>query len=294
MIPALAIAAIAAVLFPVFSMLAKASCNLYNGTALNMTLFPALVGVAASLVCRKREPAASAAFAAGMAMVLVSAADLAWQGIFAPAADLPRMADRLEAHSARAIVSLFMGLGAGAVAALPAALAKRRAPARRGHTLVIAVAGLLLGLWACYGLAKFAQSSAPPQASEGSVQHSIDKLRNGTTAQMEQARLALIPKGSEAVQPLIECLDAPRGSTRHYAAKILGDIGDTRALEPLMALLRRSLAENRGNGPTSDQDALLAADVPNAIATAVEQITGNSFDGDPEKCLDWWTDRNRK
>lgn len=51
------------------------------------------------------------------------------------------------------------------------------------------------------------------------------------------AQQALIDIGYDAVEPLIEALDHKNENTRGTAARLLGIIGDTRAVEPLIAAL---------------------------------------------------------
>jgi HEAT repeat protein len=55
----------------------------------------------------------------------------------------------------------------------------------------------------------------------------------------ESAEIALVNFGREAVQDLTEALKDPRWTTRFRAARLLGEIGDARALDPLNAILAR-------------------------------------------------------
>ena len=53
----------------------------------------------------------------------------------------------------------------------------------------------------------------------------------------ERAENALLNFGSGAVLPLIAALESPHWITRRRAARLLGEIGDPRAVEPLKRIL---------------------------------------------------------
>jgi HEAT repeat protein len=61
----------------------------------------------------------------------------------------------------------------------------------------------------------------------------------------ESAETALLNFGRDAVEPLIEALGSPSWTTRFRAARLLGEIGDPRAVSPLKAILARR-GERRG------------------------------------------------
>lgn len=69
----------------------------------------------------------------------------------------------------------------------------------------------------------------------------IDKLINDLSSYNEttgnNAENKLIKIGKPAVEPLIEVLKNKNNPARGYAAKILGQIGDRRAIEPLVDCL---------------------------------------------------------
>jgi HEAT repeat protein len=87
---------------------------------------------------------------------------------------------------------------------------------------------------------------------------------------------------------LIEALTHWSGSVRGIAAEALGKIGDTRAVEPLIGLLKDR---------SSTLGVLLRKPpmiVPREDASrALGRITGQDFGIDAEKWQEWWT-RNKK
>jgi len=283
---ALVVAVVAAVAYPAFSAIAELGAGQYDETV-KMTVFPALVGIAAATASRRREPLPSAAIAAAGAMVIAGIADIVWT--YAPGEPVRlSMAACAEGHAARGIIGFFLGLAGGASAAFVSAFATRAQPAKGSHRLAVAAGVVLVGLWACWGAAKLTNIVAAGET----VENYVRMLCAGDAHQMETARLHLIKTGREAVEPVIECLNAARGSTRYYAVQILGEIRDERALAPLMELLERSLNSEQPAAQAYDQDAVLASAIPEAVTAAAEDITGEDFGGDPRKCLDWWRTRN--
>lgn len=76
-------------------------------------------------------------------------------------------------------------------------------------------------------------------AELGDVGFLIETLKNGKASHIADAKLALIDVGSPAVEPLIAVVkDSSVGwFSRGHAARALGRIGDSRAVEPLIAAL---------------------------------------------------------
>ena len=288
----------AAALFPPFSMLANVVGGGYNGNLLEMTLFPALIGVAAAIACRDRQPLVSGGIAAAAALAAVGIAALAWARIsgFATsgvASVQQSTAALVRLHSARAIMAFFIGLGAAAV--ITFGLAHARKPAAGGGAgamrLRLVAAAVLAALWVALGISWLATSGEPSRGDGIAVL--TRTLETGTIAELEQARIRLIGHGPDAVPALAERLRSRRVAAVYYAARTLGDIGDQRALEPLMNALKRSGQPEPGSLDASEENLLLAADLPNVITMAIQQITGRDFGGDPNTCIDWWLSQKK-
>ena len=95
---------------------------------------------------------------------------------------------------------------------------------------------------------------------------------------------------------------------RKYSARALGKIGDTRALEPLIAVLKNDklnvridAAEALGNiGDTRAVESLIAALkdehpwIYENAAEALEKITGQDFWEDGAKWQEWWNENKNK
>jgi HEAT repeat protein len=72
------------------------------------------------------------------------------------------------------------------------------------------------------------------------VKQSVDRFRGEANQQM--AREKLIAAGSPAVFPLIAAINERNALIAGHAATALGEVGDSRAVGPLMAVLKRRLA----------------------------------------------------
>ncbi|HUW31504.1 MAG TPA: hypothetical protein VM223_07810 [Planctomycetota bacterium] len=299
------IALCAAVLFPGFSILANAVDGEYNGNLLEMALFPALIGVAAAIACRDRQPLSAGAIAAAGAVAGVAVASMAWSRIAGHATSGPgpgganlvfaqrSAAALVRMQSARAIIAFFIGLGAAAVITFGLAYVRKPAAPRGAgaRRIRLIAAGVLAVLWAAFGTSWL--TARGHASASGDVARLARTLETGTFAEMERARVRLIDIGTEAVPALIECLQSRRVAAVHYAACILGDIADPRALQPLMDALERSHRSQPQSADLSDEDSLLAAGLPNTITAAVQRITGNDFGNDPDKCIDWWLSQKK-
>ena len=157
MIRAVVVACIAAALYPAFSSAAGLGAGLYDIEVVRMTVFPALVGVAAALACRKHEPLASSAVAAAIAALIVDLAELAWRVLVAgQSAGLPA-AELLVVYAARGIIAFFFGLGGGLPATFAMAFLAKPQQTRRRYTMAITAGAIVVALWACVLAAKLAQ-----------------------------------------------------------------------------------------------------------------------------------------
>lgn len=80
---------------------------------------------------------------------------------------------------------------------------------------------------------------SPKQFStqRGRLESLIERLRNVTYSQREDAEEALIKFGKASVIPLINTLRTADVNTRHSLVNILGSIGDKRAVEPIIDVL---------------------------------------------------------
>lgn len=81
---------------------------------------------------------------------------------------------------------------------------------------------------------------------------------------------ALVKIGKPAVGPLITALKDEDSRARYKAIEILGEIGDSRAVEPLITAL-----ENKNLDKSK-------------VIWALERITGENFGRDPKKWQNWW------
>ena len=79
-----------------------------------------------------------------------------------------------------------------------------------------------------------------------------------------------------AVESLIACLRDENLGIRTNAAMALGNIGDTRAVEPLIESL-------------NDHDEVMRS----RASSALEEITGQDFGQDASLWLDWWHQQAR-
>jgi len=283
--------------FPAFSMLANAAGGGYNGDLLSITLFPALVGVAAGIACRDRQPLASGGVAAAAALTIVGIAAIAWARVAGDASagigsGQPSTAALVRLHSARAIMAFFIGLGAAAV--ITFGLAYARKPAAGGGAgsmrLRLIAGAVLASLWAALGISWLAARGEPSPDAAAAL---TVTLETGTIAELERARIRLIELGPQAVPGLVDRLRSRRVAAVCYAARTLGDIGDPRALQPLMEVLERSRRPEPGAFYESDENSLLAADLPAIITIAVQQVSGRDFGGEPDACIDWWLSQNK-
>jgi HEAT repeat protein len=101
---------------------------------------------------------------------------------------------------------------------------------------------------------------------EGAVKPLIDTLEDENAKVREEAAGALAAIGSPSVAPLINVLAVGRKTSRQYAARALGTIGDARSIEPLITALKdedwkvvKASALSLGKiGATSALDPLIA------------------------------------
>lgn len=77
--------------------------------------------------------------------------------------------------------------------------------------------------------------------------------------------------GAPAVEPLLDSLKEPRSRYRSLVVKTLGEIGDKRAVEVLIALLR-------------EDDRSIRTEAVGAL----EKMTGEKLGDDPAKWDEWW------
>jgi HEAT repeat protein len=82
---------------------------------------------------------------------------------------------------------------------------------------------------------------------------------------------------AEDVSTLIQEMRDKDPLVRQGAARALGIIGDTRAVDPLIATLRDGNRHVQGDA-----------------AEALRKITGEDFGGDHEKWQDWWERSKRE
>jgi HEAT repeat protein len=106
----------------------------------------------------------------------------------------------------------------------------------------------------------------------GSMEALIAALRDEDVDVAEQATEALGKiKDPRAVKPLIILLKDKHSFVRGIVVRALGEISDPCAIEPLITVLR-------------DQDSVNRY----WAREALEKITGEDFEGDPEKWQQWW------
>jgi len=91
----------------------------------------------------------------------------------------------------------------------------------------------------------------------------------------ELSSSALGSIGNQAVDPLIEALK-DINDPRAYAASALGVIKDVKAVEPLIQAIRFGLKHDSTNWSRMK------------AAQALEKITGEKFEDNPDKWEDWW------
>jgi HEAT repeat protein len=91
-------------------------------------------------------------------------------------------------------------------------------------------------------------------------------LRDPQDGVRNQAAFALTKIGAPALQPLLEALHDPDTNLRWQATRILGGIGDARALPELERLAREDRSIARGTGSL--------VNVADAARQAVEKIKG--------------------
>ena len=115
-----------------------------------------------------------------------------------------------------------------------------------------------------------------------------------TTSLREAARKALTkidpnwPRSEaarEAIPELIATLENDDWTLWEFSATVLGEIGDSRAIEPLISKL-----ENSNQWPVRDDT---RRELRQAMSRALAEITGEGFGEDAEKWLQWWKQKGR-
>ncbi|NQT20856.1 MAG: hypothetical protein HQ592_14205 [Planctomycetes bacterium] len=162
MIRAVVVACIAAALYPAFSSVAGFGASLYNIEIARMTAFPALVGIAAAIACKKHEPLACSAAAASIAALIVGLAGLVWRVAFAGEVPALPAAALVSGHAARGIIAFFFGLGGGLPATFVLAFVAKPQQTPRRYKMAITAGAIVIVLWACVIAAKLVQEAAAP------------------------------------------------------------------------------------------------------------------------------------
>jgi len=131
---------------------------------------------------------------------------------------------------------------------------------------------------------RLAAESALHRIGGGLLAPHLKKLTSDVPADREQARTALIAEGSIVVPPLTEMLDHGNPLIRHAVADVLGEIGDPRALTPLIRAMsdpdddvREAVAQALGHMKSENAARALIANLASpddklALATALALV----------------------
>lgn len=194
-----------------------------------------------------------------------------------------RSAVKGERRAVRACAAMALGqIGdRGSVELLLAALADEKCPIRPYAARALgrigdkrAVEPLLAALGEPGQLRREAVDALGRLNDARAIKPLVAFLGDSTNDAGDAAVTALIPFRQAAVEPLIAALADREPLARANACKALGEIGDYRAVEPLIPMLGEQ-------GPRTKQ-------VRRAALEALRRITTQTFDADPARWREWW------
>ncbi len=103
--------------------------------------------------------------------------------------------------------------------------------------------GIAMRLWipvACIILLLFGMGGGCQKSDQDNIATQIENLNSTSHDVREAAIKALVEIGKPAVETLITSLESTNKEVQISASRALGEIGDTRAIQPLIALLTES------------------------------------------------------
>lgn len=125
----------------------------------------------------------------------------------------------------------------------------------------------------------------------------INNFRNFRKGNDYDARCIVVETATEinknlSIEPLILLLkNEADWHVQKCIATALGNIGDKRAVAPLIEVLNSASRDRSGMLGTNSAEATAAMDI---IVTALEKITNQDFGRDPKQWKEWWKENKAK